>query len=97
MLERQAKAAREGGGSAVTGSSASGSAVITNGETGTFEGWEPVNPTVCSAPALIEHVSMELEKEAQTQEHSRNVREEKALLRPPPGEGPGGDGGGTKR
>ena len=87
----------ERGGSAVTSSSASGSAVITNDEIGMFEGWEQVNPTVCCAPALIEHVSKELEKEAQIQEHSRNVREEKALLRPPPGEGPGGDGGGTKR
>ena len=97
MLERQAKAAREGRGSAVTGSSASGTAVITSGETGTFEGLAPGNPTVCSAPALIEHVSKELKKEAQTQEHSRSVREEKALLRPPPGEGSGGDGGGAKR
>ena len=86
----------ERGGSAGATASASGSAVITNDEIDLFEGRQHVNPTVCCAPSLIEHVSKELEKEAQIQKQARKAREEKALLRQPPGGGPGGKNGGHK-
>ncbi|CAK0823709.1 unnamed protein product, partial [Prorocentrum cordatum] len=64
-----AEKVREGerGGTAGASSSVAGSAVITHDEMDLFEGRQHVNPTVCCAPTLIEHVSKELEKESQIQ------------------------------
>ncbi|CAK0801276.1 unnamed protein product [Prorocentrum cordatum] len=67
-----AEKVREGerGGSAGASSSVAGSAVITNDEMDLFEGRQHVNPTVCCAPAPIEHASKELEKESQIQKQA---------------------------
>eukprot|EP00959_Pyramimonas_sp_CCMP1952_P338975 7098807-Pyramimonas_sp.AAC.1 len=79
---QSAEKVRDGdrGGSASASSSVSGSAVIASDEMDLSEGRQHVNPKVCCAPSLIEHVSKELEKESQIQKQARKAREERALL-----------------
>ena len=64
-----------------------------------FEGAGKLAKTVCCCPELIEHVSKELEKEAQIQKQARKAREEKTLLRNPPSvhSKDGGKGGGKNK
>ena len=78
-------------------SSSSRPAVITCDEMDLFEGRQRVNATACCAPALIEHASKELEKEAQIQKQARKARWERALCRQPRGDGSGGGGGVPER
>ncbi|CAK0906638.1 unnamed protein product [Prorocentrum cordatum] len=78
------------GGAAGDAAGVTGSAVIMRDEMDLFEGRQHVNPTVCCAPSLVEHASKEFEKESQIQKQARKAREERALLRQPPGKGGGG-------
>lgn len=85
-------------GTSSAGASMAGQVMITADEAELFAGSSHVASTICCAPALVEHVSRELEKEARVAKETRKAREERALLRrtPPPGEETG-KGGGKKK
>ena len=86
---------------AAAGSSLGGFNLLSFDEADLFDGSGHVGSTVCCAPSLVEHVSKELEKEAQIQKQARKAREERALTRNPhhpsgSSEGPP-TGGGKKK
>ena len=72
---------------------------LTADENDVFDGSSHVGATVCCAPSLVEHVSKELEREAQIQKQARKAREERNLARNPVPPTPDNDksGGGGKK
>lgn len=84
---------------ATSAGSASGITPASQDEVDLFEGTSHVGSTVCCCPDLVEHVSRELEREAQIQKNARKAREEKQLARAPPASDrhKGGGRGGRER